>query len=272
MKRGLRHDTRHPVSRVPVEAPTERRPASGQPRSVSAGWLVSVAAHLAVIAAVWWLHAGPSPQHLGPSPILVNLVESPAPEPPGPPAEQPTPEVTGDSSQNIAPPAAAPETPPADTPLPEPDAVAAPAPDTSDLLSDSQLVGAISADDVTSGGGSEAGGGDGGGGCNTARILQRALQRDPMVRTAVENAGRLGKAVILWNGDWVRSGDQDGKGLSGVRQAITWELAFAPEACRNIRVQGLVLLSLADGTRFAIGADDWRWSDLLALPGLPTDR
>jgi hypothetical protein len=69
----------------------------------------------------------------------------------------------------------------------------------------------------------------------------------------------------------VRSGDQDGKGMSAVREAIIWELAFAPEACRNKPVHGLVLLSLADGnTRFAIGAGDWRWSDLLDVR--PADR
>ena len=71
---------------------------------------------------------------------------------------------------------------------------------------------------------------------------------------------------MLWNGDWVRSGAQDGKGLSAVREAIIWELAFTPEACRNKPVHGLVLLSLQDGgTRFAIGTGDWRWSDLLDL-------
>ena len=74
---------------------------------------------------------------------------------------------------------------------------------------------------------------------------------------------------MLWNGDWVRSGNQDGKGLSGVRQAILWELAFAPEVCRSERVRGLVLLSLDNGTRFAIGSDDWRWSDLLGLRPRP---
>jgi hypothetical protein len=31
-------------------------------------------------------------------------------------------------------------------------------------------------------------------------------------------------------------------------------------------MHGLVLLSLADGhTRFALGAGDWRWSDLLGV-------
>ena len=108
--------------------------------------------------------------------------------------------------------------------------------------------------------------GGGGGGCNTARIVQQALRKDPLVRTAVEDAHRTGKAVMLWNGDWVRSGGQDGKGLSAVREAIMWEVAFSPEACRNQRQHGLVLLSLADGsTRFAIGSGDWRWSDLLGV-------
>ena len=81
-----------------------------------------------------------------------------------------------------------------------------------------------------------------------------------------EDSHRLGKAIMLWNGDWVRSGGQDGKGLSAVREAVMWEVAFAPEACRNRPVHGLVLLSLADGaTRFAIGSGDWRWSDLLGV-------
>ena len=137
----------------------------------------------------------------------------------------------------------------------------------SDLLSESQLAGATSAD------GEGAGGGGGGGGCDMARVVQQALRRDPLVRAAVEDANRLGKAVMLWNGDWVRSGEQDGKGLSAVREAIMWEVAFAPEACRNERVHGLVLLSLADGnTRFAIGSGDWRWSDLLGVREIPPDR
>lgn len=45
--------------------------------------------------------------------------------------------------------------------------------DTSDLLSDAQLAGAA-----------RVGEGGGGGGCDMARVVQRALQRDPLVRTA----------------------------------------------------------------------------------------
>jgi len=82
----------------------------------------------------------------------------------------------------------------------------------------------------------------GGGGCDLARAVQQALRRDPLVRTAVEGANRLGKAVMMWNGDWVRSGEQDGKGLSAVREAITWEVAFAPQACPNQRMHQPVLV------------------------------
>ena len=144
-------------------------------------------------------------------------------------------------------------------PLPPVDA--APADDYADVLNGAQLAGAAIADNESGGGG-----GAGGGGCDTAKIVQQALRRDPLVHVAVAQANRLGKSVMLWNGDWVRSGIQDGKGLSAVREAIVWELAFTPEACRNKQVHGLVVLSLADGnTRFAIGAGDWRWSDLLGL-------
>jgi hypothetical protein len=93
------------------------------------------------------------------------------------------------------------------------------------------------------------------------------------VRTAVLQADRQGMAILMWNGDWVRSGAQDGKGLSAVRQAIMWEVGFSPAACRNAPMHGTVLLSLADGgTRFAIGAGAWRWSDLLGLRKVAPER
>jgi hypothetical protein len=137
----------------------------------------------------------------------------------------------------------------------------------SDILSDTELAGATSAD---AGG---AGGGGGGGTCDMAQAVQRALRRDPLVRPAVLGADRLGRSIMLWNGDWVQAGVQDGKGLSAVREAVLWEVAFAPESCRNRPVHGLVLLSLADGhTRFAIGAGNWRWADLLSVHGVPAAR
>jgi hypothetical protein len=130
--------------------------------------------------------------------------------------------------------------------------------DDSDSLSEAELSGAaIPGQEGTEGVG---------GGCNTALALQRALRADPLVRTAVMGAGRQGKVTRVWNGDWVQSGGQDGKGLSVVREAILWELAFAPPACRDGQMHGTLLLSLADGeTQFAIGSGDWRWSDLLTV-------
>ncbi|MGA2953972.1 MAG: hypothetical protein ABSD80_17235, partial [Caulobacteraceae bacterium] len=73
-------------------------------------------------------------------------------------------------------------------------------------------------------------------------------------------------AIVVWNGDWVQNGIEDGKGLAAVREAITWEVAFAPAACRTEPMHGLVLLSVGGGgPRLALGAGRWRWSDLLGL-------
>ena len=174
--------------------------------------------------------------------LQVSLL--PSPKPPGPSAAQ---EAAAGAPQ-IAPPT-----------LPKANAPTlniAPAADTADLLSDSQLAGAARAGE----------GGGGGGGCDMARAVQQALRRDRLVFASMASAQRLGKAMMLWNGDWVRSGGEDGKGLSAVREAILWEVGFAPENCRNTRMHGMVLLSLADGgTRFAVGTCEWRWSDLLGV-------
>ena len=252
--------------------PDERSEPSQKPCGFSAGWIVSVGAHVAAVAALLWLNIERSRPEADRSQIVVTMVEDEG-EPPGPPG------LPGESGapQEIAEPT--PEPVVAPKPLPKPALAEEPvdvveetpvAPDTSDILSDAQLVGAASAD----GEGVSGGGGTGGGlgGCNTARVLQAALRRDPMVQRAVVRAERAGKAVMLWDGDWVRAAAQDGRGLSGVRQALLWELAFAPEECRTKQMQGLVTLSLQDGTRFAIGAERWRWSDLLGLVKTPADR
>jgi hypothetical protein len=209
---------------------------------------LTVGVHLGVLAVLLLPRSSASPSQSPPSapPIQVSLLDLPKPNPPGPP------EVTlvkPDASLSAAPPL-----PRFSTRAPLLSPSTAVADDMSDLLSESQLAGAASA------------GEDGGGSCDMARVVQQALRRDPLVHTAVEGSHRLGKAIMLWNGDWVRSGGQDGKGLSAVREAVMWEVAFAPAACRNRPVHGLVLLSLADGTtRFAIGSGDWRWSDLLGV-------
>jgi len=204
-------------------------------------WGCSAGVHLIVAAALFWPRAAPPPAKPSTT-ILVSVL--PTPKPSGPP-DQADP---GGSDSAVQPTLVRPAAP---TPVP----VIFNVSDNSDLLTESQLAGAT--------GVGERGGG-GGGGCDLARAVQQKLRDDSLVRRAVEGADRLGKATMLWNGDWVRSGGQDGKGLSAVRQAIMWEVAFAPEACRNEPMHGLLLLSLADGgTRFAIGSGVWRWSDLL---------
>ncbi|MDB5448302.1 MAG: hypothetical protein JWQ97_3619, partial [Phenylobacterium sp.] len=123
----------------------------------------------------------------------------------------------------------------------------------------------------TSGLGATAGGAGGGGGrCDMIRRLQRALRRDAQVQAAIAQAhrapGAAGRPIVVWNGDWVRRGSEDGKGLAGVRQAIAVEVAFAPKPCRAQAMHGLVLLSLNDSpgaARLVLGAGAWRWSDLL---------
>ena len=120
-------------------------------------------------------------------------------------------------------------------------------------LTDGQLAGAALADAGTPGGN-----------CDLGRRLQAALRRDPLVQAAL--ADWAGRAIMVWNGDWVRNGSEDGKGLAAVREAILWEVGFAPKPCRSEPVHGLILLSLNQShgpVRLAVGMGSWRWSDLL---------
>ena len=102
--------------------------------------------------------------------------------------------------------------------------------------------------------------------------LQEALRDDVEVRAAIQAAHRemnaQGKAIQVWDGDWLQSRGQEGKGLAGVRQAISVEVAFAPAECRAQAMRGLAVLALddrADGAKLALGRGAWRWSDLLDL-------
>ncbi|WP_329655263.1 hypothetical protein [Phenylobacterium sp.] len=170
------------------------------------------------------------------------------------------------------PPAAAPPTPVQPPPPPRdiarrtpprPDIVPVPASegpsaDGTAELSDAQIASAAT-----------AGSGPSGRPCDMVRRLQAALRKDPQVQAAVADAraaGAGGKALFVWNGDWIRSNGQDGAGLAAVREAIMWEVGFAPEACRTEPVHGLVMISLNDGPgapRLVVGAGAWRWTDLL---------
>ena len=213
---------------------------------------VSVTVHLALLVVV--VSAWKSqPRSFQPPPMEVSLVElAPPPvEAPKPIVPTPTPPGKPPPRRSLVRPTPA---PPKVAPLlaREDKTVDAPA-----ELSDSDLAGAAT-----------AGSGSGGGACDMVRWVQNALRKDRLVQAAVAGAGSSGRAFRVWNGDWVRSLDEDGKGLAAVREAIIWEVAFAPAACRTQPVHGLVLISLNDAPgapRLVVGSDRWRWSDLTSV-------
>lgn len=249
----------------------------------------SVAAHLGVLAVV--LGAGrAAPPSPAPTPtIVVTLHRPPSPAPPEPPAHEPEPrtEAPAPGASAPAPPAPPRPVPPRPAPRaarvvaasppkvePLPAAVAAPVPVFA-TLSDAQLAGAAMAGSgpgsgAGEGAGQGAGPGSGpggeGAGCDMIRRLQEALRADPEVRAAVAQAHRgdgRGRALLVWDGDWVQTPGQAGKGLAGLRQAIALEVAFAPEACRRQPMRGLVLITFEEGQRVAFGTASWRWSEML---------
>ena len=225
---------------------------------------VSVGGHLAVVLAL--VNARPTPPvAVEPPVIAVELITPPPPviTPPTPPTPEPPdpappPKTPPKPEKPKPPPPPRPIARPAKTP-PPPNVVPilageGPSADGVSEVSDSELAGAAT-----------AGSGAAGGACNMPRRLQAALRKDRQVQRAVAEAHR-GKAIRVWNGDWVRHGVQEGAGLAAVREAIMWEVGFAPEACRKERVQGLVMISLNDSpgsARLVMGSGQWRWSDLL---------
>lgn len=244
---------------------------------------VSVVGHALVLLALLSAHVDP-PKVPESVPMTVALVAPPPPPAPPAPAPAkveappaPTPPAPAKSSAAKPSPAKSrprPKVrPPRVPPPPDVETVAAsdtPAPELADGLGEAELAGATTAGSG-SGSGAGFGSGSGGGGtCDMVRLLQDALRKNPRVRAAVVRAhpGAVasGKAVMLWNGDWVKSPGQEGKGLAGLREAIILEVAFAPKACRTDPMRGLVLISLNDSpgsVRLALGSDRWRWSDLL---------
>jgi hypothetical protein len=237
LRRPPKRDT-HPL------APDGRRDATRRRRLGAAG--LSIVSHLLIFLVV--LSVPTKPLEPEPQPMTVALVALPRPAPkPARPAAHRAAIDRRRPRRSIA--RRAPPRPDV-VPLTADEAQAAQA---DAGLSDAQLAGASAADS-----------GAPGGACDMARRVQSALRRDPLVQAAV--AGSAGKAIMVWNGDWVRSGGEDGKGLAAVREAILWEVGFAPEACRAQPVHGLVLLSLGQAPgapRLAVGLDEWRWSDLL---------
>lgn len=139
------------------------------------------------------------------------------------------------------------------------------------------MTGARRAGSGLGGAGTGTGSGSGGAGgsagvCDMVGRLESALRDDPDVVAAVRRSlagAEAGSALLVWNGDWVTSPGEAGKGLAGVRQAIAVEVAFAPAACRAERVTGYAVVALADepaAPRLAIGPGIWRWSELTGAP------
>jgi hypothetical protein len=245
----------------PIVVPFEPRPRPRRRGRQAGAIALSAAAHLGVAAAII-LSQTQAPQMFRVDPVMVKLVTWQRPVPAKVAAVTPSPDVPKQATH---------ETPPVQKSI----ARRSPAPTIDDLLpvapsektSTTQSQGELTDADLA--GASTAGSGAGGGGeCNMARRLQEALRRDHLVQTAVAEASGSSKAIMVWNGDWVQSQSQDGKGLAAVREAIVWEIAFAPAACRAQAMHGLMLISLTDSSgtaRLAVGHGQWRWSDLLAL-------
>lgn len=272
---------------------------SSRRRWIGAG-AVSVALHLGLLAVL--VLSGATPRPLPPpelprTPVEVTLFRPPPPEPP-PPVPEPRTDAPADGGSSAPPapaePAPEPPAPPRPAPPrpapraarvvappppsvePLPAAVAAPVPVFA-TVSDAELAGATTAgsgsgrgagtgEGTGQGAGTGAGQGGAGEGCDMVRRLQEALRADPEVRAAVAQAHRAdgrGRALLVWNGDWIQTPGQAGKGLAGVRQAISLEIAFAPEACRRQTMRGLVLITFAGGPRVVFGTGSWRWQQLL---------
>lgn len=253
------------------------------PRKTRPNWLapvvVSMVGHALVLMAL--LSAvREAPQIQEPPSILVALTPPPEPPKPPPPPEEPS-TPPGPTKTDTAP--AATKSVQAEQPRPTPRSILRPTPPSPDVeplpaspkparaptitVGEGLLASAGTAEGP---GGAGNGAGGGGAGCNMVKLLQTALRKNTKVQAAIAQAHpeavSAGKAIMVWNGDWVRAGAQDGKGLAGLRQAIALEVAFAPEACRADPVRGLVLLKLNDGprsVRIVLGSNRWRWSDLL---------
>ncbi len=213
---------------------------------------LSVAFHILLVAA-FFLAKTPSPLVRTARPITVALIAETPPPAPMAPLPPLRPAITRP-----------PPPPRLFKPTPAPRNVASIAAERSSALagdgvSETDLAGAAT-----------SGSGGGGRACDMLSTLQAALRKDRLVRAAVSSdhlgAAAARTALRVWNGDWVTSGAEDGKGLATVREAIMWEIAFAPKECREEPVHGLVVITLAEipgVTRLVIGQGDWRWSDLL---------
>jgi hypothetical protein len=221
----------------------------------------SVGGHLLILLSMLTLGSEPPQPVLAPDEgIKVALVSDQRPpganaEPEKPPAPKPAPKkkkLTPVPTRTIA------RISPAPRDVERFEASEAPSGEAEVELSDADIAGAQT-----------AGSGPPGRACDMVQLLQSELRKDPQVQVAVARArsrGEGAKAFHVWNGDWITSRGEEGKGLAGVREAIMVKVAFAPEACRKDPMRGLIMISLNDApgsARLAIGGGSWRWSDLL---------
>lgn len=262
---------------------TGKKPKASRSGPLWAAGAISVGLHLGVPLLLLLVPVEPTPSpEPAAEPILVDLF-TPPPPPPPPPAPKPAPAEAGapPGPPTSDPPAAPPpfrlrEAPPTRLvpPVPIAPSTAPPAPIAMASLSAAQLSGAARAGSGSGQAGDGIGAGDGngrgsGGACDMIGRLQNALRDDDDLRVAIAQAhGRLsssGRALLIWDGDWIQNPGQEGKGLAGLRQAIAAEVAFSPRECRTQTVRGLVLLTVADAPgapKVVLGAGSWRWSDL----------
>lgn len=266
------------ISRTFPDQPGRERQLrrSLRPRLAAGG--LALAFHLGLLALM--VAGSPVQRPRDPEPetppfVTVMVAPKPPPKRPDRPAGSPPRATASATPPRPAPPAkvATPPRPriPRATPPPRVEQLAASpaAPEPNLVLGESDLSGATVAG--TGGGTGGSGGSGSGGGCDMVRRLQDALRGDPEVTAAVTLSHRAlgpgGKAILIWNGEWLRNPGQAGKGLAGVRQAIAMEVAFAPEACRAQAMRGLVVISFTDrpdAPRLALGAREWRWTELLS--------
>ena len=215
---------------------------------------LSVAAHGLALMALWNAHALHAVPYVEPPAIDMEMIKL-EPPPPQEPTEAPAPKVVTKPAKarphrtmRPSPPTKVVEAAPA---------YAGPITQMAVEVSDSDLIGATT-----------AGSGGAGGGCNMVRLLQAALRKDAKVQAAIAEAHRAGtgKAMLVWNGDWVQHPSQDGHGLAMIREAILVEVGFAPAACKQEPQHGMVVISLNDAPgspRVALGGGSWRRTDLL---------
>ncbi len=222
-------------------------------RWIGAGF--SLASHLVVFLALFWpWRQSAAPVDLAPAEVALVKWPSLTVRAPISPSQVAQPQ--------SAPPARRPPSASPATAAAAPSAASLSAVDSTEAIESGRDVDGLS--DSALAGARDAGAAEDGGACDMARRLQDSLRRDRLVQAALIQVG-AGRSLLVWNGGWVQSAGEDGKGLAAVREAILWEIGFAPPACRAQSVRGLILFSLSDAraARIVLGSDAWRWSDLL---------